>query len=162
MSESIYKQVLNIASPQIKALANSIEFYLVQEQDLTPREFDWDDISQHNPGVSVRYVLDGMTRATTMAPTNSHNPVGFPLYIVMVSPKGVTWDAELEAIESLKQKLRQYYHQRRRMELVSSPGVLTNVSTVSEGGPQPPSDFVARHKVQMLTIMFWFEEPQTE
>lgn len=161
MADSIYDQVLDIAAPQIKTLADAIEFYLIQEPDLTPRKFDWKDINSHTPGLSLRYSLNGAVQASVMAATNTHNPVGFPLYVVMLSPPGSIRDDETKAFELLKQSLRQYYHHRRRMEDVSSEGVLTSVSTVSDGGPQPPADMVSKYDIQIMTIMFWFEEPQT-
>lgn len=162
MADSIYDQVLTIAAPQIKTLADAIESYIVQEADLTPRELNWDDIQQHSPGLSVRYVLDGVNRASDVSPTNARNPVGFPIVLVLVSPKGgVTRDPESKAFESLKQSVRRYYHQRRRMDDVDSEGVSELASTVMDGGPDPPGDLVSQHKIQMVTIMFWFLEPQT-
>jgi hypothetical protein len=161
MADSIYDQVLTIAAPQIKTLADAIESYIVQEADLTPRELDWDDVQQHSPGISVRYVLDVPRRGNVMASTNTHNVVGFPIIVVLASPKGgFTRDPESKAFESLKQSIRQYYHHRRRMADVDSEGVLTSVSTVNDGGPEVPGDIAALLKIQMVTIMFWFEEPQ--
>lgn len=160
MPDSLHDQVLDIAAPQIKALAEVIDLSFVQEVDLEPRQFNWQDVDDHSPGVSVRFV-ESSVRAGVMAPTNSHNPIGIPVYIVMVQPKGFARHAVDKAFRSLKQTIRQYYHHRRRMEAVSSPGVLTTVSTVEDGGPEPPRDFEARNDIQIQTIMFWFTEPQT-
>ena len=162
MPDSIYDQVLTIAAPQIKTLADAIEFYLTKEIDLRPRKFSWKDAAAHTKGVSLWYSAEGARRATVAAPLNSHNCVGFNLYLLMIGPQGAnTRDAEAKAFESLKQSIRQYYHHRRRMETVSSPGVLTTVSTVEDGGPAPPADLATRFDIQMQTITFWFDEPQT-
>lgn len=161
MPDAVYDQVLTIAAPQIKTLADAVESYLTQEADLTPRLFDWDDIDQHCPAISVRYSDGGAIPAQNMASTNSSNAVGFPVFVVMVSPKGVTRDAEAKAWESLRQSIREYYHHRRRMETVSYTGWLSSTSTVQDSGPSPPADFSAKHKIQIMTLYFWFLEPQT-
>ena len=159
MAESIYDQVLEFATDQIVSLLSGETSPLLKPERLEPREFNWLDIASY-PGLSLRFTNDAPVSAQNMAPTNSHNPIGFPVYLVMNSPDGdMIRGTTTKAFELFKQKVRQYYNHRRRMEDVASEGVLSAPSTVRDGGPQPPKDFTG--KIQMQTITFWFFEPQT-
>jgi len=161
MADSVYDQMLDLAGPQIKTLADAVDAALTPESSIEIRSFDWDDIEAHHPGVTLRSVEDPAVMAELTQSTNERHIYGYPMILVISSNTGTHRDTRTKWQRSLMQAVRRYYHHRRRFASVSDTGTNEIGCTVKSGGPRVPANMKMTKHVELLTIIGWFLELHT-
>ena len=161
MADSVYDQTLDTVATQLKTLADAVSTSLVPESAIEVRPFDWEDISAHHPGVTLRYLEGIAGEPDVLQPTNEREVNGYPCVVVCTLPKRTMRDDRAKWIHAFLQSVRRYFQSRRRLSAVSDTGTNELTTTVTEGAPSPPGSVRLDKIVHALTVWGWFIEPRT-
>lgn len=157
MADSVYKQALDQVASQVKTLADAVDTDLTPNTTIPVRSLDWDDIN-HNL-VEVCWLED--VREHGNRGNNERDEYSYPCVVLFVLSKKPHWDTNRNNIHKLKQSIRAYFHNRRRMGSVSETQVNELPCMVEDNSPQPRGKLAKHKDVHSLTIWCWFLQPRT-
>lgn len=160
MADAIYKQALGRVIAQLPQIGDGLS-PLVADTSVfdKARELDWDDVVELG-GLTVRFDSNAIREDTEG--TNERDIYGYPCFVIHAQGATREMGDDIHSIEKFFRDVRRYYHNKRRMGLVSETGVNELPCKVANG-PRPSANFLRQHgaKVRSLTIWAWFLEPRT-
>lgn len=148
---AVYDQFLAQVASQLVTLGTT--GFLTHAPDV--RVMDWDDVVNLG-GLTVRY--DNDIRENQEA-TNERDIYGYPAHLIFAVGWHLQAVGENATIQTMKQTIRRYYHNKRRMSAIVESNVSQEPTTVING-PRPP--YRLRDRIlATITVMGWFLEPRT-
>lgn len=141
---NVYQRSLEEVARQLQVIGTDRMF----SDPIAIRELDWDDVVKVG-GVTLRYDLNQVRE--NQEGTNERDIYGYPCFLVIAHGWRLQLADEVPSVGDFLQKVRAYFHNRRRMGQVIEPGATQLPSTVT-AGPQTPERY---HDAKIITRTIW-------
>jgi hypothetical protein len=153
MTDSVYRQVLDLVVTGIRSLALSG----IESSEIALRKLPWDDQTIHK-GITVSWEQEKQSASEPEA-TNDRDMIGYPAVVTMISGSGRGFGDRITGVTDWRQRIRRQFNNKRLAGVVSTD-VNEIICRVVFNDVHVPDRYLKNWDVSRMTIWCWFLEPR--